>query len=424
MRSLKQWENDIRAGALDSGFAALYPGRDSAECRARTLALCAFYRAQFGETDAAALLSAPGRTEIGGNHTDHENGKVLAGAVDLDMLALASPVGGDTVTIASEGFGTLEIRLTALEPQPEEQNTTAALVRGMAACLARAGVTLRGGRLAVTSAVPPGSGLSSSAAFEMLTGAALCALAGVKAPDGAKLARMGREAENRFFGKPCGLMDQTACAVGGVCAMDFRDPEAPVIRAVPFPENGCELLLVSAGGHADLTADYAAIPREMKAVAALCGASVLREVPEETFYERLPELREALGERAVLRAMHFYHDEGYVDAEVSALLRGDFPAFLAGIRGSGRSSLLCLQNIWNDDRVQPLALALAVCGDAAGPQGAVRVHGGGFGGTVMAWVPRENVPAFKQRVESLLGPDTCRTVRLRPVGTVEIGGTT
>ena len=423
MKSLKNWQTSIRAGALDAAFARLYPGAKAATCRRRYLALLAFYRAQFGETDAAALVSAPGRTEIGGNHTDHENGKVLASAVDLDMLALVSPDGSDTVTLASEGFGTISVSLKTLVPCENEKNTTAALVRGMAASLAQDGVTLRGGKLAVTSAVPPGSGLSSSAAFEMLLGTALCALAGVRAPEPAKLARMGREAENRFFGKPCGLMDQSACVVGGVCAMDFCDPDAPKIRSVPFPENDYVLCLVSAGGHADLTADYAAIPREMKAVAASFGKTVLREVPEKEFYARLPALRAALGDRAVLRAMHFYRDEGYVDDEVAALRKNDFPAFLAGIRASGRSSLLCLQNIWNDELIQPLTVALAVCEDAAGPDGAVRVHGGGFGGTVMAWVPASRAAAFKKRVEVLLGPDTCRAVRLRPVGTLEIGGT-
>lgn len=423
MKSLIKWENDIRTGALDENFAALYPGGDIAACRRRAEALCAFYRAQFGYTGGAALISAPGRTEIGGNHTDHENGKVLAAAVDLDMLALVSPSGGSRLTLASEGFGTLTVSLTELDPKPEEMNTTAALVRGMAAVLAADGVHLRGGRIAVTSDIPAGSGLSSSAAFEMLLGTALCLLSGVKVPEGAKLARMGREAENRFFGKPCGLMDQTVCAIGGVCSLDFKDPEAPLIEQIPFPDVDYALFLTAAGGHADLTEAYAAIPREMKAAAALCGASVLREVPEETFYAHVPEIRAALGERAVLRAIHFYREEKHVERERRALLRGNFSVFLAGVRASGRSSILCLQNIWNDEKVQPMALALAVCEDAAGRDGAVRVHGGGFGGTVMAWVPRKNAETFKKRVEALLGPNTCRTVRLRAAGTVEIGET-
>lgn len=362
-------------------------------------------------------FSAPGRVELGGNHTDHQHGCVLAAAVDLEMRAAVTPNHDGVIRVFSQGFAPVEVALGDWMPRPEERNTTAALVRGMAAQFIRRGAALTGLDMRVTSQVPVGSGLSSSAAFEVLLGrvfSGLCCGGSVSPED---IARMGQTAERDYFGKPCGLMDQMASSVGGLVYMDFADPVHPAMERIDcdLGASGYGLFIVASGAdHADLTADYAAIPAELEQVCRVFGAEVLRQVGETEFYRRLPEVRAAAGDRAVLRAIHVFDENRRAAAEAEALQKRDFPAFLALVNASGASSWQYLQNVTSGDpRQQALAVTLAVCRRALGGQGAVRVHGGGFAGTALAFVPDDRREMFRRTVEQTLGVDKCRLLSVR-----------
>ncbi len=311
----------------------------------------------------------------------------------------------------------MEVALGDWTPRPEERNTTAALVRGMAAQFVRRGAALTGLDMRVTSQVPVGSGLSSSAAFEVLLGrvfSGLCCGGSVSPED---IARMGQTAERDYFGKPCGLMDQMASSVGGLVYMDFADPVHPAMERIDcdLGASGYGLFIVDSGAdHADLTADYAAIPAELEQVCRVFGAEVLRQVDETEFYRRLPAVRAAAGDRAALRAIHVFDENRRAAAEAEALRKGDFPAFLALVNASGASSWQYLQNVTSGDpRQQALAVTLAVCRCALGGQGAVRVHGGGFAGTALAFVPDDRREMFRRTVEQTLGTDKCRLLSVR-----------
>ena len=362
-------------------------------------------------------FSAPGRVELGGNHTDHQHGCVLAAAVDLEMRAAVTPNHDGVIRVFSQGFAPVEVALGDWTPRPEERNTTAALVRGMAAQFIRRGAVLTGLDMRVTSQVPVGSGLSSSAAFEVLLGrvfSGLCCGGSVSPED---IARMGQTAERDYFGKPCGLMDQMASSVGGLVYMDFADPAHPATERIDcdLGASGYGLFIVDSGAdHADLTADYAAIPAELEQVCRVFGAEVLRQVGETEFYRRLPAVRAAAGDRAALRAIHVFDENRRAAAEAEALRKGDFPAFLALVNASGASSWQYLQNVISGDpRQQALAVTLAVCRRALGGQGAVRVHGGGFAGTALAFVPDDRREMFRRTVEQTLGTDKCRLLSVR-----------
>ena len=362
-------------------------------------------------------LSAPGRVELGGNHTDHQHGCVLAAAVDLEMRAAVTPNHDGVIRVFSQGFAPVEVALGDWTPRPEERNTTAALVRGMAAQFIRRGAALTGLDMRVTSQVPVGLGLSSSAAFEVLLGrvfSGLCCGGSVSPED---IARMGQTAERDYFGKPCGLMDQMASSVGGLVYMDFADPVHPAMERIDcdLGASGYGLFIVDSGAdHADLTADYAAIPAELEQVCRVFGAEVLRQVDETEFYRRLPAVRAAAGDRAALRAIHVFDENRRAAAEAEALRKGDFPAFLALVNVSGASSWQYLQNVTSGDpRQQALAVTLAVCRRALGGQGAVRVHGGGFAGTALAFVPDDRREMFHRTVEQTLGVDKCRLLSVR-----------
>lgn len=362
-------------------------------------------------------FSAPGRVELGGNHTDHQHGCVLAAAVDLEMRAAVTPNHDGVIRVFSRGFAPVEVALGDWTPRPEERNTTAALVRGMAAQFIRRGAALTGLDMRVTSQVPVGSGLSSSAAFEVLLGrvfSGLCCGGSVSPED---IARMGQTAERDYFGKPCGLMDQMASSVGGLVYMDFADPVHPAMERIDcdLGASGYGLFIVDSGAdHADLTADYAAIPAELEQVCRVFGAEVLRQVDETEFYRRLPAVRAAAGDRAALRAIHVFDENRRAAAEAEALRKGDFPAFLALVNASGASSWQYLQNVTSGDpRQQALAVTLAVCRRALGGQGAVRVHGGGFAGTALAFVPDDRREMFRRTVEQTLGVDKCRLLSVR-----------
>lgn len=362
-------------------------------------------------------FSAPGRVELGGNHTDHQHGCVLAAAVDLEMRAAVAPNHDGVIRVFSQGFAPVEVALGDWTPRPEERNTTAALVRGMAAQFIRRGTALTGLDMRVTSQVPVGSGLSSSAAFEVLLGrvfSGLCCGGSVSPED---IARMGQTAERDYFGKPCGLMDQMASSVGGLVYMDFADPVHPAMERIDcdLGASGYGLFIVDSGAdHADLTADYAAIPAELEQVCRVFGAEVLRQVDETEFYRRLPAVRAAAGDRAALRAIHVFDENRRAAAEAEALRKRDFPAFLALVNASGASSWQYLQNVTSGDpRQQALAVTLAVCRRALGGQGAVRVHGGGFAGTALAFVPDDRREMFRRTVEQTLGVDKCRLLSVR-----------
>lgn len=367
--------------------------------------------------DKIYCFSAPGRTEIGGNHTDHQHGCVLAAAVDMKTDAQVRLNGSDVIRIDSEGYPIVEVNVNELAPREEEKNTTAALVRGVAARFAEQGVRICGFDAKVSSTVLPGSGLSSSAAFEVLIGRIINGLFGENRCNAIEIAQIGQYAENVYYGKPSGLMDQMASSVGGFVFIDFEDPTAPVVEKVDFDfeHSGYTLCTIDSNAdHADLTDEYASIPADMKKVAKLLGKEVLRQVDEKTFYEMLPLIRKEAGDRAVLRAIHFFNENKRVQLQVSALRNSKFEEFLSLVNESGRASWMLLQNVIPVGYVahQEMALTLALCSRLLEGKGAVRIHGGGFAGTALAFVPNEKFDAFKAGVEAVLGDGHCHRLHI------------
>ena len=423
---MEQLETRLTQGMLDETLVRLY-GKDRLEqARTRCASVLAGFTKTF-QTAPTSLFSAPGRTEIGGNHTDHQHGCVLAAGVNLDILAAVAQNDSGIIRIQSEGYPLIEVNLNELTPKPEEQNTSASIIRGVAARLSALGCPLEQAGLDayMVSDVPGGSGLSSSAAFEVLIGTMLNELFWDGKCTPVEIAQIGQYAENVFFGKPSGLMDQMASSVGGVVAIDFADNDHPVVEQVSLDltANGYALCILNSGaGHADLTNEYAAIAMEMKAVSRCFGKEVLRDVPEEEFLKQLPAVRAETGDRAVLRAMHFYADNRCAVEEAEALRQGDFPQFLRLVRASGISSGLYLQNIipCGQTNHQELMLTIALCEKILGDRGAVRVHGGGFGGTAQAFVPLDLLEEFKTRTEAVLGEQSCQVLTIRPVGGVRL----
>lgn len=422
MQKLGAVRRALGAGELDGTLSRLKYGEISG-ARAKVAHVLDGFARSFGEDEErpVVLCSAPGRTEICGNHTDHQHGRVLAGAVDLDFLACAAPNGLNRIRFQSEGWPMVEISLDELLPRTDERESTAALVRGMAGLVKERGYEVAGFDAYAVSEVLPGSGLSSSAACEVLLGVIENCLFCSGELDAVTIAQLGQRAENVYFGKPSGLMDQTASSVGGAVAIDFADPAEPVVRsvAVDLESLGYALCIIDSGAsHAALTGEYASIPEEMGAVAAYFGRKVLREVDEAELLRALPELRRAAGDRAVLRAMHFFADDRRSAEEADALERGDIDAFLALVRESGRSSWELLQNITPTGaaKEQAMAVALAVAERALAGCGACRVHGGGFAGTIQAFVPLDALESFSAEVEAALGQGSCRALSIRPVG--------
>ena len=387
-------------------------------------ALDAGFAAAFGGTPTR-YFSAPGRTEIGGNHTDHQRGRVLAAAVNLDTVAAVRENGTDKIRILSKGYPRCEISVTELTPKEDEINTTPALIRGVAARFTQLGCNVRGFDAYCESTVLPGSGLSSSAAYEVLIGTIVNHLFFDAKVSQAEVAQIGQYAENVFFGKPCGLMDQTASAVGNLVTIDFLDKEHPVIKPVSFDFSSCghALCIIDSGAdHADLTDEYAAITSELKAVCAHFGKEVLTQIDEKEFFAAIPALRKVCGDRAVIRAIHFYQENARVPKQVAALEQGDFPAFLKLIKESGYSSYMYLQNVIpaGYKEHQDVALALAMCEYYLQGKGAYRVHGGGFAGTVQAFVPFEILEEFRASIDAVLGAGACHVLSIRPQGGVEM----
>ena len=366
------------------------------------------------------IFSAPGRTELSGNHTDHQHGLVLAAAVNLDTRAAVAENSDNCIRLYSEGYCLYEIPLPAGQPCADEYGTTSSLIRGVAARFAELGFPVSGFDAYVVSRVLSGSGLSSSAAFEVLIGVILNQL-GACGLSAAEIAMIGQYAENVYFGKPCGLMDQTASAVGNIIAIDFADPKKPQIEPLAFDFASCEysLCIIDSGAdHADLTDCYAAITNELKTVCACFGKDVLRDIPEEAFYRSLPSVRSRVGDRAVLRAIHVYEENKRVSKQIQALRDGDFDAFLQLVTASGRSSWMLLQNVIPEGRTtaQEMAFALAVAEHFLGGRGACRVHGGGFAGTIQAFVPNDRCADFRTEIERVLGAGSCHSLSIRPEG--------
>ena len=423
MKSIPVWKQELSDGVHAARLASLYccaPAETASEA-ARYAAVLDGLEKTFGSHAEAGLYSAPGRTEIGGNHTDHQHGRVLAGSVNIDMIAAAAPNDKNQLRVQSEGYDLCVIDLNDLEARKEEENTTAALLRGECAAFTQRGAKLAGLDVYISSNVPKGSGVSSSAAFEVLIGVILndCFMTEKVSP--IAIAQIGQWAENVYFGKPCGLMDQMASSVGNIITIDFASPAKPVVEpvAVDFSKAGLALCILDSGAdHADLTDEYAAIPAVCLAVAAVCGGEVLRDVPFETFLAKLPECRRQCGDRAVLRAFHVYADNDRVAKQVAALHDGDFGTFLSLVNESGCSSWEYLQNVIpaGYKEHQEVGVTIAAAKHLLGDKGAVRVHGGGFAGTVQAFVPVEMLDEFKAGMEAILGEGRCHVLSIRPEG--------
>ncbi|MEA4822485.1 MAG: galactokinase family protein [Clostridiaceae bacterium] len=414
----------IDSAAFQEIAARLYGKENMDAARERwTNAVLEFVRI-YGDNDKITLFSTPGRTEIGGNHTDHNNGRVLAAAVNLDTIAVAAPNDRGVVTLQSEGFPMDSLSLDLLSPFPRENHTSAALIRGVAARMDALGMNIGGFDAYTTTNVLKGSGLSSSAAFEVLIATIYDHFYNDGKLEPLAAAQIAQYAENVFFGKPCGLMDQTACAYGGFVAIDFADTARPVAEKVEFDfaKAGYALVITDTrGDHANLTPEYAAIREEMQAVAAAFGKTVLRECTREEILANAGTLRGKVGDRAILRALHFFDDNDRVGMQKAALERGDMDTFLALVNASGNSSWELLQNCFvAGTREQGVTLGLAVGRMVLGDAGACRVHGGGFAGTIQAFVPIEKTEAYRMAMDALFGKDSAKVLSIRSAGTIKI----
>lgn len=381
------------------------------------------YLTNFGE-EQVGIFSAPGRSEVSGNHTDHQCGKVLAASINLDAIAVVAPC-EDVITILSEGFEIQPIDIRNLDIQEEEAGRSEALIRGVVARLKELGYNVGGFKAVMTSDVLSGSGLSSSAAFEVLVGTILSYLYNEGKIDSVLIAQVAQYAENKYFMKPCGLMDQCACSVGGFISIDFYDNDHPVVRKLDFDfdSTGYQLCITDTkGDHANLTDEYAAVPKEMKEVAHILGNEVLSHCDEAEFYERLSEIRTQVSDRAVLRAIHLFSENHRVDALNKALDDGNIQDFIELIKESGRSSFMYLQNIYANFEAhnQPVSIGLALSQKLLEGKGAYRVHGGGFAGTIQAFVKSEDVPEFKKAMENLYGEGSCYVLKIRNLGGIQV----
>lgn len=394
--------------------------------RERWNRLASLFAGQYPDQQMVRLFSTPGRTEVGGNHTDHQSGRVLCASVDLDIIALAAPNQDDVIRLKSEGFSRMDIvDLRQLDPIREERERSASLIRGIAAGMKKRGHAIGGMDVYTTSRVPKGSGLSSSAAFEILVATMIDSLYNQNALSAVDRALIAQEAENQYFGKPCGLMDQCGCSVGGFIAIDFAQPGQPVVDPIhfDFASSGHALVITNTGGsHADLTDDYASVPRDMRAVAEACGETVLRQVNEQDFWQSLPQLHGTVDDQAILRAIHFFSDNDRVLRQKEALELNHLADFLDEVRASGHSSWTCLQNVYSATfpREQPVAVGLALSNHILGSRGACRVHGGGFAGTIQAYVPNDLIDPYIQALSAVFGKEACSLMQIRQTGSTEL----
>lgn len=428
MATINQLKDNLKTKESQDYLSRLYGRqRDVRSITCRLEKLADKFAAAFPDEEQASLFSTPGRTEVGGNHTDHNHGRVLAAAVDLDVIAAASPRADGQIIIHSEGYPVLRIDTRQLEKDPEERYTSTALVRGTCARFAQMGLEIGGFSAVILSDVPRGSGLSSSAAYEVMIGTILNHFYNRGSVDPVRIAQIAQFAENNYFGKPCGLMDQTTCSVGGFVTIDFGDPASPLVAKVQteFEHSGLSLVIVETGGdHADLNEEYASVAGEMRAVARVLGGEVLADVREDELFKKLPEVRARTNDRAILRALHFFNDNRRVTAQVEALQHEDYRRFLSLVIESGRSSWMLNQNCFSTrkptDQGIPLALALSEKLLAGGAGGAWRVHGGGFAGTIQAFVPREELAGYLSEMRRVFGEQACYPVSIRSQGSVRL----
>ena len=422
-----QMKDHIASGALDEKLAYVYgEGAVTFQKERYTKAIDEFAKL-YGTDREIGLYSVAGRSELSGNHTDHNHGCVVAASIDLDIIAVASKRDDSVIRIKSEGFPEDKVDISVYtSPISEKFGTSESIIAGMCKGFSKDGYNIGGFDAYTTSNVLKGSGLSSSAAFEDMVGNILNYMYNGGEVSNVEIAKLAQYAENEFFGKPCGLMDQVACAVGGIVAIDFADPKQPIIEKVDFDisAKGYNLCIVNTGGnHADLTDDYASVPAEMKAVAAHFGKSVLRELDESELTREIPALREKLGDRAILRALHFFNENKRVAKQKAALMSGDIDAFFSEVIASGRSSFCYLQNVYTTKNLREQGLSLALCladGYLAGKSAAWRVHGGGFAGTIQAFVPTSDVEGFRALMDGVFGEGKCIVLRIRPVGATRI----
>lgn len=382
------------------------------------------FQVLFGDIEVE-IYSAPGRSEVCGNHTDHQQGSVLATSINVDAIAVVSKRKDNKISVLSEGYEMITIDLQELSYKSEEEGTSIGLIRGMAFGMQQAGFKVEGFNAYVTSDVLGGAGLSSSAAFEVLIGTILSGLYNGMNVDSVKIAQIAQFSENKYFGKPCGLMDQMASSVGGLIHIDFRDASEPIINKVnvDFEEYGYSLCITDTkGSHADLTDEYAAVPSEMKEVANYFGKEVLSEVDKEEFYEDIANVRAKIGDRNILRAIHFFEDTNRVEKEVSALQEGDIQEFLRLVKQSGDYSFKYLQNVYSvkDVKKQEVAVGLAISETILENHGVSRVHGGGFAGTIQAFVEDSFVQEYKLNMDNIFGQESCQILKIRPFGGIKV----
>ena len=416
----------IENGSNDAQLKAVYV-TDSAVAaqKPRYIETLNTFGELFGYDREVSIMSAPGRTEVCGNHTDHNNGKVLAASIDLDAIAVVSKNDNNMIRVKSKGHRMNVVDLKHLTPDEEKYGDSTALVQGVAAGIKDLGFKVAGFDACTTSNVMGGSGLSSSAAFEVLLGTVLSYLYNDGAVSAVDIAKVAQYSENVFFGKPCGLLDQMASSVGTFVTIDFKSTTEPVIKKVnfDFSKSGHSLCIVDTGGnHSDLTDDYAAVRGEMEAVAKAMGKNVLREISEEEFYNALPSLTKKVNDRAILRAIHFYNENKRVDRAIACLESNDFEGFKEIILESGNSSFMFNQNVYTpkNPTEQKLSLALAISEQILKGKGAWRVHGGGFAGTIQAFVPNELLDTYKTTIESVFGEGKCYVLIIRPVGGTQV----
>lgn len=425
MEEIKELISEINNGKYDNALEDIYVDKKNIEYqKKRYVEALNQYREIFGE-DIISIFSAPGRSEIGGNHTDHQGGEVIATAIHLDAIAVVSQTEDNTVTVVSKGHGTTEFTLTALEKKDEECGQTISLIKGVIRGIQNRGYKVGGFRAYVTSDVLSGSGLSSSAAFEILIGAILNGLYNDMKITPVELAMIGQYAENEYFGKPCGLMDQMACSVGNIIHINFADAENPEIEKaeVDFGEFGYRICITDTkGSHADLTDEYAAVPSEMRQVAHFFGKELLKDVSEEEVLLNIKEIREKTSDRAVLRAIHYLEENVRVKKEITALKNSDMEEFLKVYKASGDSSYKYLQNVYTSKDVmhQNMSIALAVSEVTLKENGISRVHGGGFAGTIQAFVKNEFVNEYKKQMEAVFGEESCLVLSVRKYGGIQV----
>ena len=424
---LSALKDRLLGGGMDEVLIHVY-GKDAVSAqKARYAKAIDEFAAIYGADRDAELYSVAGRSELSGNHTDHNFGCVVAASIDLDIIAVASPREDSVIRVKSGGFPEDVVDFSVYNaPVAEKFGSSESIIAGMCAGFIKDGYAIGGFDAYTTSNVFKGSGLSSSAAFEDMIGNILSHIYNGGKVDNVEIAKLAQYAENEFFGKPCGLMDQVACAVGGIVAIDFADPKSPVVSKVDFDisAQGYNLCIVDTGGnHADLTDDYASVPAEMKAVAAHFSAAALRQVDEAAFRAEIPALREKVGDRAILRALHFFAENKRVALQKAALESGDLDGFFENVIASGRSSFCYLQNVYTCKNLSEQGLSLALClaeGYLSGKRAAWRVHGGGFAGTIQAFVPSSEVEGYRALMDSVFGEGKCIVLRIRPVGAVKV----